>query len=85
MKSIYKKDLDSLIYLCRQYWFTSNAELLPARTALGMKIESDCGLNWMSSIGFIDSIIQYGGLDSNADNRTIYMAFQLFGWDVVSE
>lgn len=85
MKKINKQDLDSLIYLIRQYWATSNKELLPARSALGMKIESDCGLNWLASIHFVDGIVKYGGLDSNADNRTIYMAFQLFGWDVVDE
>lgn len=85
MKKIQKKQLDSLIYLCRRYWHEHDKEVLTARIAQAQAIEKESDISWSAVLDFVDAIVMTKGINFDADNRTIYMAFQLFGWDVVAE
>lgn len=87
MKIIPKGQLDEIIALTRTYWNGTDAdrELLQTRITKAQHLQIDIGVDWLSIIDFIDSIIRHKGFSPNADNYLIYCVLRLLGWEVADD
>lgn len=82
-----KGQLDEIIELTRTYLNGTDAdrELLQTRINKAQHLQIDIGVDWLSIIDFIDSIIRHRGFLPNAENDMIYSVLKLLGWEVTDD
>lgn len=83
MKYIQKKLLDELIAANREYWRGGSSTTRCANAANA--IEKATNINFCSIWDFISAIICTHGIFPKADNKTIYTALKVLGWEVIDE
>ena len=86
MKKIPKKELDKVVELSRSYWESGgDTHILQSRIAIAKEIEAQTGIDWLTIIDFVDSIVKTSGLFKDASNEMIYILLRVLGWEVVDE
>lgn len=85
MKNIPKKLFDEFVSISREFWKTSDNDLIKKRIEMSQQICKETGIDWSAILDFIDSIIRYTGFLPGADNETLYALLHLMGWGVADE
>lgn len=82
-----KGQLDEIIELTRTYWNGEDADrqLLQERIDKAQVLELIVGVDWLTVIDFVDSIIRHRGFLPNAENDMIYSVLKLLGWEVADD
>lgn len=85
MKKMPKKQFDEIVDLSRAYWESGEEEILTERIHLAQKLEKIIGVDWLSILDFVDSIVRNRGFFHDAENDEIYCALRVIGWEVVED
>lgn len=85
MKVMPKSKFDKAIELTHAYYETGDISLVTERIEVARSIEDCTGVNWLSVVDILDSILQSYGFNVEADNDDIYIVLRLLGWRVADE
>lgn len=85
MKVMPKSKFDKVIELTRAYGRTGDIALVSERIDVARSIEDLTGVNWLSVVDVVDSILQSSGFNTEAENEDIYFVLRLLGWRVTDE
>ena len=85
MKKMPKKQFDKILDLSLEYWENGKEEILTERIHLAQKVEKIIGVEWLSILEFVDSVIRCNGLLPDAENDEIYSALRTIGWEVTGD
>ena len=85
MRKLPKKQFDEIIKLTREYWATGKKILLSQRTSNALDFAIMTGLNWLSVLDLLDSLLRNGGLCTDAENDEIYSVLRVIGWEVTDD
>ena len=84
MKIVPKSTLDSFIFIAKLRWEEDEdyKELSNQLDSFAIVLERRTGVHWLVWIDLINAIFGASGLNTHADNETVYEILQKLGWEV---